>query len=253
MRRLLAIAIAVLIALSSLSTAVAPANRVVNGGFETGDLTGWRIVGSQSGKVSVLATAARSGSYGLRLQGGGNNDIRQTFPEPILVSSITEIGYWCRNAQTGSPMEVDMLVHFTNGSYVVHFAFLNWNDLNWYYQNVTNTLKSEGWLKSDAQIDYIQLWCLGLEAQYAYVDDIVLVGDPAPPKSQDDGQTTPPNWPPKPPPKPPPSQTNDAQELIGQFLKQAAEALRRLLGNPMILLLLILFILIMSYYTTRRH
>ncbi|RLI77268.1 hypothetical protein DRP04_11670, partial [Archaeoglobales archaeon] len=46
---------------------VSAENRVTNGDFETGDLTGWDVSTSDYGKVEVKGEAAHSGSYGCEL------------------------------------------------------------------------------------------------------------------------------------------------------------------------------------------
>ncbi|MDQ0634219.1 hypothetical protein QFZ40_002128 [Arthrobacter pascens] len=52
-----------------------PANRVVNGDFETGSRTPWGL--SSTVPVSVTASAAHSGSFGL-LTGAANSGVQQT-------------------------------------------------------------------------------------------------------------------------------------------------------------------------------
>ena len=67
-RRILSVLMAVLLLWTTIPTAsAAVTNRFVNGDFETGSNDGWQVYQS----TRVDATAARSGSYGLRIVGNG--------------------------------------------------------------------------------------------------------------------------------------------------------------------------------------
>ncbi len=77
-------------------TVTAPStNPVVNGGFETGNFTGWTASGAAS---SVIAGAAHSGSFGAQLGAttatNGDSSIAQTFTMPSSSPSLT---FWYNN------------------------------------------------------------------------------------------------------------------------------------------------------------
>ena len=72
-------------------TVTAPnSNPVVNGGFETGNFSGWTATGAAS---SVIAGAAHSGSFGAQLGAttatNGDSSIAQTFTMPASSPSLT--------------------------------------------------------------------------------------------------------------------------------------------------------------------
>jgi uncharacterized membrane protein len=77
-------------------TVTAPStNPIVNGGFETGNFTGWTASGAAT---SVIAAAAHSGSFGAQLGAttatNGDSTITQTFTMP---SSSPSLSFWYNN------------------------------------------------------------------------------------------------------------------------------------------------------------
>ncbi|MBV8202611.1 MAG: hypothetical protein JOZ15_18505 [Acidobacteria bacterium] len=79
----------------SLTVTAPSTNPVVNGGFETGNFTGWTASGAAS---SVIAGAAHSGSFGAQLGAttatNGDSSISQTFTMP---SSSPTLTFWYNN------------------------------------------------------------------------------------------------------------------------------------------------------------
>jgi hypothetical protein len=80
--------------------------QIVNGGFETGDWTGWTHSSSCS---AIGGPLTHSGNYKARLWrtylGGGvwvYGWIRQDFPTSIRAECFTSLGYWCRYDQAWS-------------------------------------------------------------------------------------------------------------------------------------------------------
>jgi uncharacterized membrane protein len=78
----------------SLTVTAPSTNPIVNGGFETGNFSGW----TTSGTTSVIAAAAHSGNFGAQLGGtnptNGDSSISQTFTMP---SSSPTLSFWYNN------------------------------------------------------------------------------------------------------------------------------------------------------------
>jgi hypothetical protein len=70
-----------------------PPTGITNGGFETGNLTGW----TSAGTTAVVA-GGRSGSYAARVGGtsptNGDSSISQTFTAP---AANTKVSFWYKN------------------------------------------------------------------------------------------------------------------------------------------------------------
>jgi hypothetical protein len=79
----------------SLTVTAPSTNPIVNGGFETGNFTGWTASGAAT---SVIAAAAHSGSFGAQLGAttptNGDSSIAQTFTMP---SSSPSLSFWYNN------------------------------------------------------------------------------------------------------------------------------------------------------------
>lgn len=65
----------------------ASSNVLSNGGFETGDLSGWTVEGG----ASVVNTVAASGSYAVQL--GASDAITAQWASGLAVSSITDLSF----------------------------------------------------------------------------------------------------------------------------------------------------------------
>jgi uncharacterized membrane protein len=79
----------------SLTVTAPSTNPIVNGGFETGNFTGWTTSGAAS---SVIAGAAHSGSFGAQLGAttatNGDSSAAQTFTMPASSPTLT---FWYNN------------------------------------------------------------------------------------------------------------------------------------------------------------
>jgi len=117
--------------------------QVVNGGFETGDWTGWTY--STENNSAIGSSNPRSGKYHARLWRGMNplppwnwvyGWIRQDFPVPIRAECFTAFGYWARVDQAiayatftigyddGSQMVMDDLIIDASYRYHDHLSSL---------------------------------------------------------------------------------------------------------------------------------
>ncbi|GAA1967426.1 hypothetical protein GCM10009838_27050 [Catenulispora subtropica] len=74
------------------STSPPPNNQIVNGGFETGDLSSWTTSGAGS---SIVSSGAHSGAYAARLGGttptNGDSSAAQSFTAP---SGSSKVSFW---------------------------------------------------------------------------------------------------------------------------------------------------------------
>ena len=79
----------------SLTVTAPSTNPVVNGGFETGNFTGWTASGAAT---SVIAAAAHSGNFGAQLGAttptNGDSSVTQTFTMP---ASSPSLSFWYNN------------------------------------------------------------------------------------------------------------------------------------------------------------
>jgi hypothetical protein len=93
-RILLSLAVSFLCVVAFIHAALAPTasvERIVNGGFESGDLTGWGNSGPPG--VTVTSSSPHSGTYALRLEGDFAT-VNQTFSFAIKLAS--DLTFWAR-------------------------------------------------------------------------------------------------------------------------------------------------------------
>jgi len=163
-----------LIFLLLITQTVSAENRVTNGDFETGDLTGWGVYnqGAFDSDVSVGSSYAHSGNYGCRLYGeGGDVDINQSvnFTNVDTLSFYYKINYvllGLGDAKFEVYIDSDCVFNLTNPS-----------TTNWIYKEInvsgysgTHTLK----FKVDAYYD--PWYNKGTELE-VFLDDVEAEGN----------------------------------------------------------------------------
>jgi hypothetical protein len=115
--------------------------QIVNGGFETGDFTGWVC---NDGVVTT--DNPHSGTYCAQVYPSGPRQLNQTLSSPILVGCISSFNFWRRNSQSAYVRVVysdgtntgwitlpdvtpwtdfDLMPYLTSGKYVSEINFLN--------------------------------------------------------------------------------------------------------------------------------
>src|SRR4051794_31218171 len=99
MRTVSMMAVALLLA----SAAAARANLITNGGFETGDFTGWTQGGNTDNtSVSSNAVDVHSGTFGARLGPVGPNGLLSQTLATVVGSTYT-IEFWRSYGAPGTP------------------------------------------------------------------------------------------------------------------------------------------------------
>jgi len=148
---------------------------IINGDFEFGSLTNWNFAASQSSsKDTISVSGNRTGTYGLRMRGGGNNELEYILSSPVKVSKIISFGMWIRNAQN-SPMSSLCKVYYTDGTYNANVWYGNWYDQTWHYIDLLAILTSNKIVKR------LIFNCTGINSYYIYVDDVSLIYKASPP------------------------------------------------------------------------
>jgi hypothetical protein len=104
--------------------------KIVNGGFETGDFTGWQISMDVSPYISTTG-CVHSGIYGCVLpynyclmQGAW---IKQTLATPIDVTGICLFGLWAIGLTSGEESSIEINIGYTDGTSTIHTKALPYN------------------------------------------------------------------------------------------------------------------------------
>ena len=85
---------------SSSSPPPPQANLVVNGGFETGDFTGWKI-GNYQPEQTIITTNSKAGNYAAALgPAGGDGSLSQTIP--TTAGQQYTLDFWLANMSTAT-------------------------------------------------------------------------------------------------------------------------------------------------------
>jgi hypothetical protein len=99
---------------TAVNLTVTPAAPVVNGGFETGDLSGW----SASGTLSSVVTSAHSGSYAAQIGSTAPAKGNSTLTQTVKVPSTGSLTFWyqARCKDTLKHDQIQMQIRSTSGS-----------------------------------------------------------------------------------------------------------------------------------------
>ncbi|MBB6430328.1 PEP-CTERM sorting domain-containing protein [Algisphaera agarilytica] len=152
-------------------------NVLVNGGFETGDLTGWDEPDVNNNPWSVLGFA-RTGShsaYSAPMPTAGPSNLYQSF-DPIPVSQITEAGYWYFHMGGTGSVGSAVTLTFSDASQVQDTLFAEdpeYVQFEWAYRDLTPTLAGY----ADKSLTQISFFTGVNKAKY--IDDVVIVPEPS--------------------------------------------------------------------------
>jgi hypothetical protein len=141
---------------------------VVNGGFETGDLTGWSVSSEGAGSVTVVTTNPHSGQYCACIT--GLNSITQTF-EGIRTSSIQSITVWERGDISANLQILEL--GYSDGVWDEIYGTI---PTSWTLFNVTSNLETDKVLVGI----FFGSWTTGNQTilENKYIDDVSILYSP---------------------------------------------------------------------------
>lgn len=134
--------------------------QIENGGFETGDFTGWLNY-----EYAIQSNGAHGGSYYLRAYPAG--DVEQELAVPIPTSCIESFTFWVYLEGSGGEAEFTVVVTYTDDTYSIHSDIENTKD-TWVQKTVTGLTAG----KTVKKIHVYGQW----SANPHRIDDISLVG-----------------------------------------------------------------------------
>jgi hypothetical protein len=157
---------AMLFSTVKIEPAKAVTERMVNGGFEAGDFTGW----TNHADATVVSTEKHSGTYSCRLAYVSVfSYVKQTISGGVQVSGVTSFGFWYK-IEGSYYMGVYVL---DTGSNTLYYVGL-WGIVDWTYY----ALPYGDW-DPEVFIGSIEFDCGGAPTNM-YVDDVSLMYEAAP-------------------------------------------------------------------------
>jgi hypothetical protein len=231
---------ALLVAASLSATEVSGASIevIVNGGFETGDDTGW------TGRYyEVTSDFVHSGLYSLQIW-SSDGGVWQDLTEPISSAYIKNFGFWHRKISDYGVSLIYAVVNYDSSEPI--FCDAVESTVDWQYYDIMP------YIPADTQIKSIMIWTASVWGEGwegVCVDDVSLLAETQ--TQQDEGGVPIPY-----PPPPPQNESQNGGDWAGgfvQFVGTLKEIVQRLLGNPLYLLLLLLMVAVLAYYSTRKR
>jgi len=236
-------ALLVVASLSATQVSGASIEFIVNGGFETGDDTGW------TGRYyEVTSDFAHSGLYSLQIF-SSDGGVWQDLTEPISSACIKNFGFWHRKISDYGVSLIYAVVNYDSSEPI--FCDAVESTVDWQYYDIMP------YIPANTQIESIMIWTArvwGEGWEGVCVDDVSLLAETQ--TRQDEGGVPIPY--PPPPYEPPPPQNEsqnggDWADGFVQFVGTLKEVVQRLLGNPLYLLLLLLMVAVLAHYSTRKR
>jgi hypothetical protein len=139
----------------------ASSEHIVNGGFETGDLTGWIMYTD----VIVQDIIKHSGNYAVQFVAWWQGCIWQTLSTPIPVPDIGTFGLWYKGAFTSGSLQIAIM--FTDSSDKVIYRY---GVADWTYVDIKNELASY----QGKTVTAIRILSYNTDVDF-YIDDVSLM------------------------------------------------------------------------------
>ena len=98
---------------------------IVNGGFETGDLTGWFVVVAQSDPF-VQNITKRTGNYALELQSGYYGCVAQSFSTLIPTNDVSSFGFWYKGVFTSGDLHTIVSYSDSSTTEIIKYQVSDW-------------------------------------------------------------------------------------------------------------------------------
>lgn len=146
--------------------------KIINGDFETGDLTGW-ISGGDASNPQVVTTSPHSGTYCCLLEPSDNQYLDQTCYDDysgedyITYDDIITFGFWYKNLSEEDNIVVDIYLNDSNDSFSVNLG----NATSWTYIDLKAEMASNGYTGSNTLSELI---INNPTSDNVYIDDVSL-------------------------------------------------------------------------------
>jgi hypothetical protein len=151
--------------LIAISTPSAQADLVANGGFETGDFTGWTLSGNLSA-TGVSTNIAHGGSYAAFL-GPVGSDGTLSQDLSTIAGDTYSVSFWVKHGLSNQPTSplIAEFGAFWNGSRIFYDSNVNGDKIHLNYTEYTFTEVATG-ATTDLSFNYRE------DPSFYYLDDV---------------------------------------------------------------------------------
>lgn len=140
--------------------------QIVNGGFETGDWTGW----THTSSASISSSDPHSGTYCVHLEASGEY-ISQTLSTPILGSLVQSFGFYAKSAYNN----FDVILNFSDLTSKTASGLTGGGSEIYYYYNIMNMSADEGGPLFPSEKTLVSIIIRQYSDNILSVDDVSLI------------------------------------------------------------------------------